>query len=166
MGNWDIIANNHREHDFIEIPEGYHRAQITNVKLKKYKTKNRFIITLRVAHCHGKIWYDLWDDIENKFKDKRKWNDFFTSFEIEDENTSNYKQWVGKKGAIRVRTFMEEISPRELWGESSDTDVDFSYSQKVVSCVFGKDKDSLPLWDETFIPTRFEQIDEKNRTSF
>ena len=156
MGRWDIISNNHKESNFIEIPDGYHRAQITNVKPVQFRKRKCFIITFKVAHYHGKIWYDLWYDFENKYKDINKWNAFLNSFEIEDRDISNYKQWIGRKGAIRVRTFMEEISPSELWGESSD-DVDFSYSQKVVSCVFGKGKDTLPPWDETFVPTCFDK---------
>lgn len=159
MGNWDIISNKYKINNFIGIPEGCHRAEITKVKTKKYSTnKKRFIITLKVAHYRGKIWYDLWYDFENKYKDARKWTHFFTSFEINDTDISNYKEWVGKKGAIRVRTGFEGPDPSIRYEDlTEEQENNLYYTQKVVSCVFGEEKDKLPPWDKTFISTCFER---------
>lgn len=158
MGNWDFKSNQYKVDNFIGIPEGCHRAEITKVQRKKFEKTKRFIITFKVAHYHGKIWYDLWSDSEDNYNDSWKWNAFFNSFEIEDKDISNYKQWVGKKGAIEVVNQLINYDPKVKWEEITPEYEDSLYStQKVKKCVFGKRKDSLPPWGDTFVPTRFEK---------
>ena len=158
MSNWDFKSNKYKVDNFIGIPEGFHRAEITNVQRKQFRETRRFIITFKVAHYHGRIWYDLWTDSENNLRNTWKWSAFFTSFEIEDKDITNYKQWIGKKGAIRVKTNLIGYDPAINCEELTQEDEDKLYlTQEVVSCVFGKEKDSLPPWDETFVPTCFER---------
>jgi len=158
MGDWDFKSNKYKVNNFIGIPEGFHRAEITNVQRKKFKKTKRYIITFKVAHYHGKIWYDLWTDSEDNLRNTWKWTAFFTSFEISNFDISNYKQWIGKKGAIRVKSDLIGCDPSVNWEQLTQEDEDnLYYTQVVVSCVFGKEKDSLPPWDETFVSTCFER---------
>lgn len=93
----------------ISIPPGDHRVKIINITEKIYglSGKEGFEITLRVSGCRGLLWYYLIMDPENEEKFYKKLHTFFCSFNITDYNTNNYKNWVGKYGAVRVRHFVD-----------------------------------------------------------
>ena len=97
--------NEYTKLGIISIPPGDHRVKIINVTEKVYgeSGKKGFEITLRVSGRRGLLWYYLIRDPENEEKFYKKLHAFFYSFNITDRNLANYKNWVGKYGAVRVR---------------------------------------------------------------
>ena len=97
--------NEYTQLGIISIPQGDHRVKIINVTEKVYgeSEKKGFEITLRVSGRRGLLWYYLIRDPENEEKFYKKLHAFFYSFNITDRNLTNYKNWVGKYGAVRVR---------------------------------------------------------------
>lgn len=139
MGFWKSKPNTYKEMNFIEIPAGDHRVQITNVSVERFKEQKKcFEITLKVSGYHGKVWYYLWYNPENIEWGEKKFFAFFESFQIENHDLSAYKNWVGKSGAIRITH----------WKKTSDADFDYNYEVHVVGCLFGKERDDLPPWTD------------------
>ena len=116
----------------ISIPQGDHRVKIINVTEKVYGTsgKEGFEITLRVSDRRGLLWYYLIKDPENEEKYFRKLHAFFCSFNITDRNLANYKNWIGKDGAVRVRHSVDD-----------ETGLIKAY---VYYCLCGIQQDNLP----------------------
>ena len=139
MAYCKINPNAYKEHNFIEIPEGDHRVQISKVTSKKYSNGKRcFEITYKVSGYHGKLWHYLWYIPEDFTRCEKRFFSFFNSFQIEDHDMDNYKNWVGKTGAVRV-THEDN---------SADLHQDYEYLGKVIFCLYGKQRDVLPPWHE------------------
>ena len=142
MGYWSK-PNRYMEHSFIEIPEGSHRVRIVNVRIERFnKGKTCYNITLKVSGYHGLLWYHLWYDPENKFKNSEKFKQFFASFQIEDTELAKYKDWVGKAGAVYVSHYDHEQGKCELYA--------YEYEAKVTCCLSGRQRDRLPPWKEAY----------------
>lgn len=136
MGFWDSKPNRHLYKGFIEVSEGDHRAQISNVRVEEFNSgKKCFEITLKVSHNAGKIWYYLWFDPNDKQKNSKSFQSFFRSFKINDYNLLHYEKWIGKYGAIRVK-------------HEKDDEYDVCFETRVIYCLYGKQQDVLPAWHE------------------
>lgn len=142
MVNWNVKPNTYKEHDFIEIPAGAHRVQITRVFREKFKSgKTCYEITLKVSGYHGKLWCQLWDDPNNSAsKNAQDIMQFFDSFQIEDHDLAGYKKWVGKSGAVYVNH--HDKYEKDLF--------DYEYGAKVAYFLTGKQRDNLPAWKEGY----------------
>ena len=116
----------------ISIPQGDHRVKIINVTEKVYgmSGKEGYEITLRVSGRRGLLWYYLVRDPENEEKFYKKLHAFFCSFNITDRNLANYKNWIGRYGAVRVRHSLNE-----------ETGLIKAY---VYYCLCGTQQDNLP----------------------
>ena len=80
------------------------KVTINNVVEKVFNSGNEgFEITLDVPGHNEKLWHYLVLDPNNSQKTNQRIGMFFDSFSIQDTNLSNYGNWVGKDGAVRVR---------------------------------------------------------------
>lgn len=142
MVNWNVKPNTYKEHDFIEIPAGAHRVQITRVFKEKFRSgKTCYEVTLRVSGYHGKLWCQLWDDPNNRAsKNAHDIIQFFDSFQIENHNLAEYESWVGKSGAVYVNHY----------DRNDKDDFDYKYCAKVACFLTGMQRDSLPEWKEGY----------------
>lgn len=139
MGYWKSKPNTYNEYGFIEIPEGDHRVQIHNVVVERFRNhKKCFEITLKVSGHHGKLWYYLWYNPEFFDASTKRFFSFFNSFNIQDHDLDNYKNWIGKSGAVRVVTD----------DEVTDSSSDYKYALRVSHCLKGTQRDKLPPWKE------------------
>lgn len=150
MGYWKSKPNCYNEHNFIEIPEGCHRVQIKNVRVERFNSgKKCYELTLKVSGYHGLLWFYLWEDPENSYNNAEKIYQFFDSFQIEDHDLKNYKNWVGKTGAVSVAHYDGVING--VWGRWHE------YEAMVTGCLSGKQRDRLPLWKEPYAgPYKYE----------
>ena len=104
MVNWTFNANEYTARDFGLIPEGNYKVTINNVVEKVFNSGNEgFEITLDVPGHNEKLWHYLVLDPNNSQKTNQRIGMFFNSFSIQDTNLSNYGNWIGKNGAVRVR---------------------------------------------------------------
>lgn len=104
MANWTFNPNEYTARDFGLIPEGDYKVTINNVVEKVFNSGNEgFEITLDVPGHNEKLWHYLVLDPNNSPKTNQRIGMFFDSFSIQDTNLSNYNNWVGKDGAVRVR---------------------------------------------------------------
>lgn len=104
MANWIYNASEYTARNFELIPEGDYKVIINNIEEKIFSTGNEgFEITLDVAGFNSKLWYYLVLDPNNTTKTNQRIGMFFDSFAIQDYNLSNYNNWIGKDGAVRVR---------------------------------------------------------------
>ena len=96
----------------LAIPQGDHRVKIINVVEKNYGRTGLFAfeITLKVSGRHGLLWYRLILDPKDEKKSNKKLYSFFRSFNITDYELSNYKEWIGKQGAVRVMHATDEAT--------------------------------------------------------
>ena len=96
----------------LSIPSGNHRVKISNVEKKIYGNsgKEGFEITLKVSNRHSLLWlYLVWDP-ENEKRFNRRLASFFSSFNITDDDLTHYKNWIGKLGAVNVRSSVDKES--------------------------------------------------------
>ena len=104
MANWTFDSNDYTAREFALIPEGDHRVRITKVVEKIFNSgKEGFEITLDVNGHNSKLWYYLVLDPMDRQKTNQRLGMFFDSFVITDYNLSNYDNWVGRDGAVRVK---------------------------------------------------------------
>lgn len=104
MVNWNFNPNEYNARNFEPIPEGDYRVRINNVKEKVFSSGNEgFEITLDVPGHAGKLWYYLVLDYSDSLKTNQRLGMFFDSFAICDTNLSNYSDWIGRDGAVRVK---------------------------------------------------------------
>jgi hypothetical protein len=142
MVNWNVKPNTYNEHDFIEIPAGAHRVQITRVFKEKFKSgKTCYEVTLKVSGYHGKLWCQFWDNPNDvASKNAQQIIQFFDSFQIENRDLARYKDWVGKNGAVYVNHY-----------DKNETDeFDYEYCAKVAHFITGKQRDTLPAWKDGY----------------
>lgn len=146
--SWKDKPNTYKNTHFIEIPCGNHRVEICKASVKKYRYDKRcYELALKVSGCHGKLWYHLWYDPLERDQTNKRFYDFFNSFDIDDFELSNYKNWVGKQGAVKViHSFIDTSDIRSK--ADCETDVQYWYEVKVVRCLYGEERDSLPAWSE------------------
>ena len=139
MGYWKSKPNRYNEYGFIEIPVGDHRVQICNVKKESFKNEKKcFEITLKVSGYHGKLWYYLWYNPEKRQKTNWDFSLFFESFQINDYNIENYKDWIGKTGAVRV------VSDDEI----TDDSFEYKCAVRVAHSLGNAHIEKLPPWKE------------------
>lgn len=104
MANWNFNPSEYTARNFELTPEGDYKVIINNIEEKVFSTGNEgFEITLDVAGFNSKLWYYLVLDPNNTTKTNQRIGMFFDSFAIQDYNLSNYNNWIGKDGAVRVR---------------------------------------------------------------
>ena len=142
MVNWNVKPNTYKEYDFIEIPVGAHRVQITRVFREKFKSgKTCYEITLKVSGYHGKLWCQLWDDPNDSIsKNTQEIIQFFESFQIENRDLAEYKNWVGKSGAVYVNHY--DKYEKDMF--------DYKYCSKVAYYLTGRQRDNLPAWQDGY----------------
>lgn len=142
MVNWNVKPNTYKEHDFIEIPAGAHRVQITRVFREKFKSgKTCYEITLKVSGYHGKLWCQLWDTPDDGASENaQQIIQFFDSFQIENHDLAKYKDWVGKSGAVYVNHY----------DKYEKDEFDYKYCAKVAYFIAGKQRDNLPAWKDGY----------------
>lgn len=132
MGYW-AKPNRFTYENFIEIPEGDHRVQISNVGVEEFNEgKKCFEIAFKVSGHHGKLWFYLWFDPNDKVKNAKKFKSFFNSFGIRDYNLTHYNDWIGKFGAVRVR--------------HDQADCTCEREARVIFCIAGMRQMYLPPW--------------------
>ena len=104
MINWQFNSKEYTARDFGLIPEGNYKVTINNVVEKVFNSGNEgFEITLDVPGHNEKLWHYLVLDPNNSPKTNQRIGMFFDSFSIQDTNLSNYGNWIGKDGAVRVK---------------------------------------------------------------
>ena len=104
MANWTFDSNDYTAREFALIPEGDYRVRITKVVEKVFTSGNEgFEITLDVNGHNSKVWYCMVLDPNDRSRTNQRLGMFFDSFGIGDYNLSNYENWVGKIGAVRIR---------------------------------------------------------------
>lgn len=137
MGFYKGKPNRYNYHNFIEIPAGDHRVQISKVAKEKFRTGTMcYEITLKVSGHHGKLWFYLWDNPMYPDRKSRDFSAFANSFQIGGEDLENTKSWVGRFGAVRVAHN----------GKTEDEICSCEYEARVVCCLGGEQRDSLPPW--------------------
>ena len=146
MALWLNHPNTYKHPGFINIPEGSHRVRICKVEVERHSNKRKcFEITLEVSGFHGKLWYHLWYDPEKIDQCRKKFYQFFYSFEIEDHDISNYKKWIGAYGAVSVCYEYRE----------------HEFEAKYLTFLCGKQKKELPSWKEAtpdILPKLFQEV--------
>ena len=131
MANFTFNSNEYTAREFALIPEGDHRVRITKVVEKIFNSgKEGFEITLDVNGHNSKLWYYLVLDPMDRQKTNQRLGMFFDSFAISDYNLSNYDNWVGRDGAVRVKHggYMGTITAQ------------------VAFCLGRKQQERLPRW--------------------
>ena len=129
--NWNYNAEDYSESSYVVIPEGIHRARISNAEEKTYSTGREGVaITFDISGYSGKVFYNLVFMPENPQQTNQKLGSLFNSFGI--PNDMNPQTWVGKVGAICIKheDYQGEKQPR------------FHY------CVNKNKQDNLPAWKE------------------
>ena len=144
MDYWKSQPNLHKEHNFIEIPEGSHRVQITNVDRQVFsKSKKRcYEITLKVSGQHGLLWYYLWYDPNDMLRTDKKFSEFYDSFQIKNRSTRSYKKWIGSMGAVYVNHDYEK---------RDNCEYEYEYAVKVGFCLKPKQQVALPPWRDASV---------------
>lgn len=134
MINWNFNPAEYDANSFAPIPAGDHRARISEVEFKQFKSGNEgFEITLDISGHGGKLWYYLVLDPSDTKKTNQRVGAFFDSFGITDYNLTHFPAWKGKIGAVRVRH--EEFNG--------------STSAKVGFCLSKKNQEKLAPWKES-----------------
>ena len=129
MMAWIFNPNEYEAKEFTIIPAGDHRARITDVAQKTFKSGNSgFEITLEVSGHGGSLWFYLVLDPADTKKTNQRIGTFFESFGITDPDLSHYRGWIGKVGGVRVKH--EEYNG--------------SQTAKVAFCLNRKNQDKLP----------------------
>ena len=127
--NWVFDSNDYEEKGFSIIPEGDHRARISDVEFKTFKSGNDgFEITMEVSGHNSKVWHYLTLKKEDPKKTNQNIGSFFDSFGVVDHDLAHYRNWIGKVGAVRVKH--EEYNG--------------STSAKVAFCLSKKNQEKLP----------------------
>lgn len=126
---WQFNPNDYEASNFSIIPVGDHRCRISDVVSKKSKTGNdMFEITLEVSSYSSRLWYYLVLDPNDTKKTNQRIGAFFESFGITNYNMDNYRGWIGKVGAVRVK--------HEQYNGADQA--------KVAFCLSRKNQDKLP----------------------
>jgi len=126
---WIFDPNEYEAKEFTIIPVGDHRARITDVAQKTFKSGNSgYEITLEVSGHGGSLWFYLVLDPADTKKTNQRIGTFFESFGITDYDLSHYRNWIGKVGGVRVKH--EEYNG--------------SQTAKVAFCLNRKNQDKLP----------------------
>ena len=129
--NWNYDANDYNENSYAVIPEGIHRARISEAKATKFSTGREGIaIIFDISGYSSKVFYNLVFMPEHKEQTNQKLGSLFNSFDIQPSMDCN--TWVGKVGAICVKH-------RDYNGEKQ---ADCHY------CVNRNKQESLPAWKE------------------
>ena len=129
MTNWIFNKAEYEEQDFAPIPAGEHRVRIAEVTEKTFNSGNQgFEVTMDVSGHNSKLWYYLVLDHSDTKKTNQRIGSFFDSFGITDANLGNYRTWLGKVGAVRVKH-------EQYMGESK---------AKIAYCISRKNQDKLP----------------------
>ena len=141
MDYWKSQPNLHKEHNFIEIPEGSHRVRIINVDRQVFSTgkKRCYEITLKVSGQHGLLWYYLWYDPSDMLKTDKVFKSFYDSFQIKNRSTRSYKKWIGSMGAVYVNHDYEKHNKCEY---------EYEYAVKVGFCLSTRQQINLPPWSD------------------
>lgn len=130
--NWQFNASDYEETSFTLIPIGNHRCRIAEVEETKSKSGNDMIkITLDVSGYNSTLWYYLVFMPDNAKMTNQKLGELWDSFGIK-QGDMNFKSWVGKVGACRVK--------HELYEDENQARLHYFIK---------RDKQSdLPAWQE------------------
>ena len=144
MGYFDIHPNTCKSINFIIVPEGEHRVQIKKVRLKRYRNERKcFEITFKVSRCQSLLWHYLWFNPEYNSDPARAFKKFFDAFDIQDKDLANYKDWIGKQGAVNVR-----YVPADKEADWNDEDSWEKFITKITYFLDRKQCDKLPPWSD------------------
>ena len=129
MTTWIFNKSEYEEQDFAPIPAGEHRVRISEVTEKTFNSGNQgFEVTMDVSGYNSKLWFYLVLDHSDTKKTNQRIGSFFDSFGITDVNLGNYRTWLGKVGAVRVKH-------EQYMGDTK---------AKIAYCISRKNQDKLP----------------------
>lgn len=129
MSNWTYNPQDYSDQSFQTIPAGDHRVRVNDVVFKNSSKGNEmFEITFDVSGHGGKLWYYIVLDPNDTKKTNQRIGAFFESFGITNYNMDNYRGWIGKVGAVRVK--------HEQYNGADQA--------KVAFCLSRKNQDKLP----------------------
>lgn len=101
---WNYDPSQYSERSYDLIPIGDHRARITDVVEKTFKSGNSgYELTLEISGYPRRMWYYLVLDPSNPAQTNQRLGEFFESFRIPDYSMGTGKQWVGQVGGVRVK---------------------------------------------------------------
>ena len=144
MGYFDIHPKTCKTMNFIEVPEGDHRVQISKVRVSRYRNEKKcFEITFRVSRCQSLLWHYLWYNPEYISDPARAFKTFFDAFQIEDKDLAHYKEWIGKQGAVHVR-----YVPADKDADWNKEDSWEKFVTKITSFLDRKKLEQLPAWSD------------------
>ena len=150
MGYW-ARPNKFKVQNYIEIPMGAHRVQITDVQVESFsKSKQKcYEITLKVSGHPGRLWYHLWYSPDKPDQTNVNFLAFFKGFQIEEENRvlRRYRKWIGKMGGVYV---WHEHGPTKYLNEDE-------YEARVSHVLDIREYAKLPPWSDA--PIEKEKIE-------
>lgn len=140
MGYWSK-PNIFKVCNFLEIPEGKHRVQITDVSVDRYATSKKrcYELSLKVSGQPNKFWHHIWYSPNDMERTNAEFSAFFKAFQIEDESLRKYKKWIGKTGGICVR---HEHGPNKRLKEDE-------HEARFCGYVDVDELEQLPMWSDT-----------------
>ena len=104
MANWIFDPRDYENKEYAPIPAGEHRVRIAEVSERTFNSGNEgFEITFDVSGHSSKLWFYLVLNRADTKRTNQNIGSFFDSFGISDVNLGNYRAWVGKTGAVRVK---------------------------------------------------------------
>ena len=126
---WIFNPNDYEEKDFSPVPVGDHRVRISDVVAKTFNSGNKgYEVTMEVSGHNSKLWFYLVLNESDAKKTNQNIGSFFNSFGITDPVLDNYRGWIGKVGAVRVK----------------HEDYNGNVSAKVAYCINRSKQDKLP----------------------
>ena len=110
------------------------KSMLSLAKMSKIDTsKVQAGILRRIYFLKGRIYESIW-----RREESIEAYETAIRYAHKDHDLDNYKNWIGKSGAVRVVTD----------DEVTDSSSDYRYALRVSHCLNGTQRDKLPTWKE------------------